>query len=159
PVVSGILVRALQDSGPLDLAKARTAQAIVIPGGGIRRNAIEYGGDTVGQLSLERVRYGGWLARRPGLPNLGSGGTGLEGSPEAEVMRQSLVNEFGIAVKWVETKSRNTHENALRSAEILRSNSVHRIVLIGHGFDMRRFRAEFEAAGLEVVPAPTMLSS
>lgn len=158
PVVSDILLKALDDSGPLDFAKARTAQAIVIPGGGIRNDALEYGGDTVGQLSLERVRYGAWVARRTGLPVLVSGGAVYGGTAEAQVMRQTLVDEFGVAVKWTETQSRNTHENALRSAEILRAHAVRRVILVSHGFDMRRFRAEFEAAGLQVVPAPTMLS-
>ena len=158
PLASDILIEALDDSGPLDFAEARTAQAIVIPGGGIRRDALEYGGDTVGQLTLERVRYGAWVARRTGLPVLVSGGVVFSGTAEALVMRQTLVGELGIPVKWVETQSRNTHENALRCAEILRANAIRRIILIAHGFDMRRFRAEFEAAGLEVVPAPTMLS-
>ena len=158
PVVSGVLLKALDDSGPLDFAEARTAQAIVIPGGGIRRDALEYGGDTVGQLTLERVRYGAWVARRTGLPVLVSGGAVYGGTAEAQVMRKTLVDELGVPVKWTETQSRNTHENALRSAEILRAHAIRRIILVGHGFDMRRARAEFEAAGLQVVPAPTMLS-
>ena len=158
PAVSDRLLATLEDSGPLDFATARTAQALVIPGGGIRRDALEYGGDTVGLLTLERVRYGAWVARRTGLPVLVTGGTVYGGTPEAQVMRQSLVDEFGVKVKWSETLSRNTHENALRSAEILRAHNVRRIVLVSHAFDMRRARAEFEAAGLEVVPAPTMLA-
>ena len=158
PVVSDNLLEALDDSGPLDFAMARTAHAIVIPGGGIRRDALEYGGDTVGLLTLERVRYGAWVARRTGLPVLVTGGTVYGGTPEAQVMQQSLVDEFGVAVKWTETQSRNTHENALRSAEILRAHAVRRIILVSHSFDMRRARGEFEAAGFEVVPAPTMLA-
>lgn len=158
PLVSDILSKALDDSGPLDFTEARTARAIVIPGGGVRRNALEYGGDTVGQFTLERVRYGAWIARRTGLPVLVSGGVVFSGTAEALVMRQTLVDEFGIAVKWMETQSRNTHENALRSAEILRAHAIRRIILVAHGVDMRRFRAEFEAAGLEVVPAPTLIS-
>jgi uncharacterized SAM-binding protein YcdF (DUF218 family) len=62
-------------------------------------------------------------------------------------------------VKWVESRSRNTHQNAVRSAAILIPEDVKRIVLVGHGFDMRRAIAEFEATGLEVVPAPTFVSS
>ena len=157
-IVSSGLLAALDDSGPLDFAAARTAQAIVIPGGGTRRDAPEYGGDTVGQFTLERVRYGAWVARRTGLPVLVSGGVVYDGTAEARVMQQTLTNEFGVAVKWEESQSRNTHENALRSAEMLRKDAVRRIVLIAHGLDMRRMRAEFEAAGLEVVPAPTMLT-
>ena len=158
PVVSDKLIETLDDSGPLDFAAARTAQAIVVPGGGMRRDALEYGGDTVGRFTLERVRYGAWVARRTGLPVLVSGGVVYGGTSEAQVMQKTLTDEFGIAVKWAEAQSRNTHENALRSAEILRGAGVRRIVLISHGFDMRRARAEFEAAGMEVVPAPTMLT-
>jgi len=159
PVVSDSLIKVLDDSGPLDFAAARTAQAIVIPGGGLRSDALEYGGDTVGRFTLERVRYGAWVARRTGLPVLVSGGVVYGGTPEASAMQKTLADEFGVAVKWAEAGSRNTHENALRSAEILRGAGVRRIVLVSHGFDMRRARAEFEAAGLEVVPAPTMLTA
>ena len=49
--------------------------AIVILGGGVRRHAAEYGGDTLGQLTLERVRYGARVARLTGLPVLVSGGS------------------------------------------------------------------------------------
>jgi len=92
PVISGLLVDSLNDSGPLDLADVRGAEAIVIPGGGTRRDALEYGGDTVGQLSLDRVRYGAVVAKRTGLPVLVSGGSPYGGRTEAELMRQTLAN-------------------------------------------------------------------
>ena len=50
------------------------AKAVVILGGGVRRNAPEYGGDTLATLTLERVRYGARVARLTGLPVLVSGG-------------------------------------------------------------------------------------
>jgi uncharacterized SAM-binding protein YcdF (DUF218 family) len=74
-------------------------------------------------------------------------------------MRNALVNEFGVPVRWLETRSRNTHENALRSAEILRANGVARVILVGHSFDFPRSRAEFEAAGIAVIPAPISLAA
>src|SRR5690606_27141357 len=63
PIVAAALLRLLDDTPPLDLAQARSAQALVILGGGTRRNAAEYGGDTLGRLTLERVRYGARVAR------------------------------------------------------------------------------------------------
>jgi uncharacterized SAM-binding protein YcdF (DUF218 family) len=145
-------------SPPLRLEDARTAQAIVILGGGVR-DAPEYGGDTVARLSLDRVRYGARVARQTGLPVLVTGGTYWgDGLAEGIVMREVLEREFGVPVKWVESRSRNTQQNAVRSAAILIPEDVKRIVLVGHGFDMRRAIAEFEAAGLEVVPAPTFMS-
>lgn len=70
-------------------------------------------------------------------------------------MKQALEGEFGVPVKWAEAKSRNTHENALNSAAILRAAGIHRVILVAHGFDMRRAKAEFVAAGLKVMAAPT----
>jgi uncharacterized SAM-binding protein YcdF (DUF218 family) len=155
--VSSFLLRLAGHGSPLQLEDAKTAQAIVILGGGVRRDALEYGGDTLGRLSLDRVRYGARIARATGLPVLVSGGAPWGGATEASVMRGALEQEFGVPVRWAEDRSRNTHENARFSAEMLNRDGVKRVVLVMHGFDMRRASAEFAAAGLEVVPAPTVV--
>ena len=159
PVVSQALLRALDNDPAIDLAQSPGAQAIVILGGGVRRAAPEYGGDTLGRLTLERVRYGALLARKTGLPVLVTGGVVYGGIPEAVLMKQALENEFGIPVKWREAKSRNTRENAVNSAAILLAADIHRVILVAHGFDMRRAKAEFAAAGLKVIAAPIGMPS
>jgi uncharacterized SAM-binding protein YcdF (DUF218 family) len=158
PIVALLLLRPL-DASPLDLQAARNAQAIAILGGGIRRHAAEYDGDTVGRLTLERVRYGARVARLTGLPILVSGGSVLGGEPEAVLMQRVLEQEFGVPVRWTEARSRNTHENAVRSKEILAREHITRVVLVTHTFDMPRAEAEFAAQGLDVVPAPTGVPS
>jgi uncharacterized SAM-binding protein YcdF (DUF218 family) len=159
PFVSHVLLVFLDGSPPLDFAKARNAQAIVILGGGVRRNALEYGGDTLGRLTLERVRYGALVARKTRLPILVTGGVVYGTVSEASLMTQSLEEEFNVRVRWAEVTSRNTHENAVRSAEILLPSGIRHVILVAHGFDMRRAKAEFTAAGLEVAPAPTYIPS
>lgn len=159
PIVASLLDSLLDTTPMLDARAAKDAQAIVILGGGIRRQAPEYGGDTLGRLTLDRVRYGARVARSLHLPVLVTGGSLHGAAAEGRVMQDALENEFGVHVQWVEDRSRNTHENALRSADILRGAGVHRIVLVAHAFDMPRARAEFEQAGLEVVPAATGLAS
>jgi uncharacterized SAM-binding protein YcdF (DUF218 family) len=72
-------------------------------------------------------------------------------------MRAALEREFGVAVRWTESESRNTHENAVRSSRILSAAHVERIVLVAHSFDMPRARAEFAAQGFDVIPAPTRI--
>ena len=99
PWVSHALLRAADQSAALDFAQAREARAIVILGGGIRRNAPEYGGDTLGRLTLERVRYGAVVARRTGLPVLVSGGSVYGGVAEALLMKRALEEEFGVKVR------------------------------------------------------------
>jgi uncharacterized SAM-binding protein YcdF (DUF218 family) len=155
PTVAFLLLTLVDTSPPLDIERARSAQAIVILGGGIRRDAAEYGGDTLGRLTLERVRYGARVARAIGLPVLVTGGSVFGGTPEALLMRSSLEGEFGVPVRWAETRSRNTHENAVRSAEILVAERISRIVLVAHSFDIPRARAEFAEQGIDVIPAPT----
>ena len=51
--------------------------------------------------------------------------------------------------------SRNTYDNAVYSAQILKSRGMRRILLVTSAYHMRRSVALFEAQGLEVVPAAT----
>jgi uncharacterized SAM-binding protein YcdF (DUF218 family) len=155
PVTADLLLQVVDTSPVLALADAKDAQAVVILGGGIRRHAQEYGGDTLATLTLERVRYGARVARLTRLPVLVTGGSVLGGEPEAKLMRDSLEREFGVPVRWAEMRSRTTHENAMLSARILKGEGINRVVLVAHGFDMRRARAEFAVQGIETVGAPT----
>ncbi len=159
PIVADVLQRFVYNSPPLDLKQAASAQAVVILGGGVRRHAPEFGGDTLGRLTLDRVRYGALVARQTHLPVLVTGGVVFHGDPEAVLMKRSLEDEFNIKVRWAEASSRNTHENAVKSAEMLLPSGVRRVVLVGHSFDMPRATAEFNAAGLDVIAAPTHLPS
>ncbi|MCG6885673.1 MAG: YdcF family protein [Proteobacteria bacterium] len=134
------------------------AQAIVILAGGRNIDAPEYGGqDTLSKATLERVRYGAWLQRQLHLPLLVTGGTvfASEHSGEAQLMRDTLQKDYGVPVRWVESESRNTWENARLSAAILKPAGVQRIYLVTTAFHMPRARMAFEANGLEVIPAPT----
>jgi uncharacterized SAM-binding protein YcdF (DUF218 family) len=74
-------------------------------------------------------------------------------------MQAALEREFDVRVRWAEIRSRNTHENAVRSAEILRAEHINRIVLVAHSFDIPRAKAEFAAQGIEAIPAPTGILS
>ena len=156
PRVAWELHRMLDATPPLDMTLAKDAKAIIILGGGVRRGALEYGGDTLGRLTLERTRYGAHLARQLHLPILVSGGSADEDTlTEASLMRAVLENEYGIAVRWVDDGSHNTRENATLSAGLLAKAGVDRAVLVVHSFDVPRAMSEFARAGISVIPAPT----
>lgn len=158
PVVANAVVTALGGAQPLDLAAARRAEAIVILGGGVRPMALEYGGDTLGRLTLERVRYGALLAGGTGLPVLVTGGAPEQGvRAEAELMREALQREYGVPVRWIDDQARNTSENAANSAKLLSAEGIRRVILVMHGFDVRRATQSFSAAGLQVFAAPTQV--
>lgn len=135
----------------------KTVQAIVILGGGIYRDAPEYGGDSLAGSTLERVRYGAWLARKTRLPILASGGSPFGGRAEANVIAEVLRNEFAVPARWVEDASRDTIENASLSAALLRRAGVSRIALVSHQSHLVRAVPLFQQQGLRVVPAPTLL--
>jgi uncharacterized SAM-binding protein YcdF (DUF218 family) len=157
PIVSHGLLRALDPPPALDLVRAREAQAIVILGGGVRP-APEFGGETLGRLSLERVRYGARVARETKLPVLVTGGTVFGGTAEATLMKLALEKEFGVPVRWTEDRSRDTRSNATESAGVLLPLGVRKVILVAHGFDFPRASAEFGAAGFDVIPAPTVIA-
>ena len=153
PAVAKFLIHFVDDSPPFDAAQAKTAQAVVILAAIARWRRQQSL-----RLTLERLRYGARVARLTGLPVMVVGGRAEPArETEAKVMRDALQDEFGVAVRWVEDQSRNTHENALMTAAILRPAGVRRVVLVAHGFDMPRATAEFATAGLETIPAPTGL--
>lgn len=159
PLVSDALVTPLEPYPPITAVQLQHVQAIVILGGGTYYTAPEYGGDTVGRGTLERIRYGAHLARQTRLPLLVTGGAPHGGRPEAELMAEALETEFGVKVSWVEGASRDTAENAALSAPLLRAEGVKRIALLSHGLHLPRAIPLFEKEGFEVVPAPTGFST
>ena len=72
-------------------------------------------------------------------------------------MGDVLEQEFGVPVRWREARARNTHENAIFSAEILEPEGVHRVLVVTHAVDARRARREFMAAGFDPISAPTVV--
>ena len=159
PVVSVALMRSLETFPPATATALARVQAIVILGGGMRHGTPEYGGDTLDAYSLERVRYGVHLQKRTGLPILASGGAPFGGRPEAEAMKESIEEEFGGTVRWVESRSRDTTENARFSAAALSADGVSRIALVSHAWHLPRAIPLFERQGLEIVAAPTAFTT
>ena len=137
-------------------AVAARPEAIVILGADLRRRTPEYGGDTVGRLSLERIRYGARLHRETGLPILAVGGAIADSEkPVAMVMAEALGADFQISARWMETDSRNTYENAKLSSDILRAEGIQAVYLVTHAWHMPRALEVFHQAGITAIPRPT----
>lgn len=156
PLISQALIATLEhDAGPV-VTETQGAGAIVVLGSGLSINAPEYGGDTANERTLVRLRYGAYLAHKLDLPVLVTGGTALRASKsEAEAMAEIIDHELGVKVRWRETNSMDTADNARMSADILHAAGIKRIVLVTQAFHMPRARLLFERAGLEVIPGPT----
>lgn len=171
--VSGLLLRGLTRPPPalaaeeIGTLKKAPRTAIVVLGGGRRELAPEYGVSSLHQRSIERLRYGIWLSRETQLPLAFSGGIGhgaKDGPTEAEIAARIAEREFGRPLRWTESESRDTRENALRTVALLRGEGIEQIVLVTHDYHMRRALRNFEraAAGgtpIKIVAAPMGLPS
>ena len=155
PIVADALARHLEKIPALTRVPGN-AQAIVVLAAGRYRHAPEYGGqDTVGPDTLVRLRYAAHLYREHPLPILVSGGAPFGGVSDAALMRRVLVHAFHVPVRFLETQSRTTAQNARFSARILREAHIRRILLVTQAWHMPRAAALFRSQQLIVIPAPT----
>jgi uncharacterized SAM-binding protein YcdF (DUF218 family) len=129
---------------------------IVILGGGLKHD----GREKPHQLNLNsrtalRVQHGAYLAKKLNLPILVSGGVGVGlKASEALIMARSLQDDYGLVVRWQETNSLTTAENARFASLMLQAAGVKKIILVTQAYHMRRSALAFEAQGMEVVMAP-----
>lgn len=151
----------LPRSPPLDARgpEMAAAHAIVVLGGGVLARAPEYGQAQPAAATLERLRYGAWLARQSHKPLAFAGGvgwaaTGTEVPPEAEVAARMLQGDYGLALRWADSRSRDTAEGARMMAGQMQGDRIRRIALVTHATHMPRSVLAFEKAGFQVTPAP-----
>ena len=156
PFVGTRVLDLLQVDTPLAPSTALPGDAvIVVLAAGSEPRAAEYGGPTVDSRTLVRLRYGCRLAKRSGLPMLVSGGSSWSGMPPlAEIMAGVARDDFGVEVRYLESRSLNTFQNATRSVAMLRAAGVGRVVLVTDAFHMPRAKRAFAACGAVVLPAP-----
>lgn len=115
-------------------------------------------GIDAGPLTLERLRAGARLARERGLPVLVTGGVPKAGRPSlGAVMARVLERDFATAPKWVESRSRDTWQNAEFSAAMLRRAGVTSVYLVSSGWHLRRALIAFRHFGIAATPAPVRL--
>jgi uncharacterized SAM-binding protein YcdF (DUF218 family) len=156
PFVSDALARAAEvypalDPAHLTPSQAR-AQAIVILAGGVRRDAPEAGGDAPSAFTALRMVEGAKIARVTHLPVLVSGSF-----HEVQAMRRFSEEDLQVPVRWIESASRNTRENATNSARILLPAGIERIILVTSSPHLVRAAADFTDAGFEVSAAPAQM--
>jgi len=161
PFGANLLVQPLENMvTPLALSEPNQAQAIVVLAAGKLKKAPEYGGtDIPDYIALARLRYAARLQHQTGLPILVSGGNipfAQQQDALALAMSRALREDFVTPVRWVESKSKTTEQNALFSADILREEKIDHILLVTDAMHMARANLAFTHAGLRVTEAPTM---
>jgi uncharacterized SAM-binding protein YcdF (DUF218 family) len=160
PYFANRLLASLEPPAALDARRIGDAGAIVLLSANASGLTPEYGTDTIGATTLERMRYAARLQHETGLPLLVTGGVlGRFSRPIAVTMAESLKEDFGVDPRWIEDRSLTTAENAAFSAAMLKRDGVSTVLLVTHAWQMRRAALAFAANGLTVIPAPTMFTT
>ncbi len=158
-IVSMALAQSLERRYP-PLTSQIEADVIVVLGGATRPQSYPRPIHEMNEAG-DRLLYALHLYQQGVAPKLLlSGGGAAYGEwdrpAEAETMAAILMT-MGMPSEdlWLETASRNTHENAVESLNFLNEQEVERIVLVTSASHMRRSVAVFERQGAIVIPAPT----
>lgn len=141
---------------PRAMSVVERADAIVLLGGAMR-------GDThMGTLAdlnhhADRLVHAVALYRAGKAPVVLVTGGGIEGARTEAQQMKDLLEVMGVPARDIllENDSRNTHDNAVHTAQILRAEGMQRVLLVTSAYHMRRSLALFAAQGVDVIPAPT----
>ncbi|MFZ7126905.1 MAG: YdcF family protein [Desulfobacterales bacterium] len=135
-----------------------SGDVIIVMGGGVIEKSPDLSGVGIPSDSTwSRIVTAARLQRRLDVPIILSGGpVHSERSPMGPVYRRILI-DLGVPEKQVlmEGQSRDTYENAERSAELCRAKGFKIPIVITSAAHMKRTLLSFEKAGMRVQPFPT----
>ncbi|KPQ10822.1 MAG: hypothetical protein HLUCCO17_09035 [Saliniramus fredricksonii] len=157
--LASLFLRTLEGRFPIAEPLTGAIDGIVILGGAQDPDASIGLGQPVLNESAERLVVGRALARRfPDARVLLSGGSGaLTGSDTSEARAGALMLEsLGLdpARILIEERSRNTHENAVFSRDMVQPQEGETWLLVTSAFHMPRSIGVFREAGFAVLPYP-----
>ena len=134
------------------------ADVIVLLGGGAFRDVQDVEGEgTLASSAASRLLTAVRLQRLLNLPIILSGGQVYSDSgAEAEISGR-ILKSLGVPDEKIllETKSVNTTQNAIYTAEIMREKNFQKPLVVTSAFHMRRAALNFSRQGLEIIPYPT----
>jgi uncharacterized SAM-binding protein YcdF (DUF218 family) len=133
------------------------ADAIVVLGASVFDNAPD--ADGPGAISAESLArlHGAYKAHSANKkPIIISAGQVFGRKPESELSRRVLL-KWGVAPQYiiVETRSRDTAENAQYAGEICQQKNWRKVVLVTSAYHMKRSVFLFKKYLKEIVPYPT----
>ena len=158
--VSNIMIRGLESG--MEIPKHLSGDVIILLGGGGYDKAPDFTG--TGSLSsdaLARVVTAVRLQKRFNVPIIVSGGQVYKHiAPEAIIIRRFLI-DLGVPPDKiiVESKSRDTLENAKYSIQICDTRGYKNPILLTSAYHLKRSILSFKKFGKEVIPFPAIFHS
>ena len=134
------------------------ADVIIMLGGGAIRDSQDVDGEgTLCASPANRLLTAVRLQKNLNLPILLSGGQVYSDSGGEALIAFRILQSLGVPAEkiLVESKSVNTTQNAIFSAQILRERNLNKPILVTSAFHMRRAVLNFEQQGFKVIPCPS----
>lgn len=161
PIVSESLVRTLEmDSPARSVSQHPSAEAIVVLSGGVA-TARPVSLEARPEETFDRLYMGLRLFQAGKAPLIVLSGGSIswktkEGSFPESVLMADILRSLGVPEGrlLVESKSRNTHENAVYTQQLLQERGIEEVLLATSALHMPRALACFRKAGLKARPAP-----
>lgn len=158
--VSHLLYRGLESE--LTLPGAVHGDVIILLGGGGNDEAPDLSGVGVpSPVMLERIVAAVRIQKRLHIPIIASGGAYLDQkTPEAEITKRYLI-DLGVPDSkiFLDTKSRDTIENARNTQAICTEYAFRDPILVTSSYHMKRSLLSFRKVGMRVLPFPVGIRS
>ena len=143
---------------PMSISEIPNSPIIVTLGGGISPPSIEFPFINLNQ-GADRTYHAAKLYKAGKAPLIVlSGGSDpkFSGGPEAQAMAM-FIEDLGVpkSALLLEDASRNTKENAIYTAKLLKERNIDHIILVTSALHMERAKQFFEDQGLVVLPSAT----
>jgi uncharacterized SAM-binding protein YcdF (DUF218 family) len=158
PLFAYKLIAVLQNQYPL-LQSTKLlndpASAIVVLGGGDTIDVVYGNKHTVSDTTFHRLRYAAYLYKNTPLSIIVSGGSANGATDtEADLMKNTLKDDFNIDKVIKEDKSNNTAEESKYLMPILQQYHFKHIYLVTNAWHMPRSVYAFSGTDIDVIPAP-----
>lgn len=158
PIVAYSLIESLQNRYPslqhTPLIQPFSHAAIVVLGGG-SDVSVERNRRVVSEITFSRLRYAAYLHKTIHLPLIVSGGkASIASDSEADLMLQTLQNDFHIPFALKEDKSFTTADESKLLAPILKQHHFDGVYLVTNAWHMPRSVESFTRAKIALIPAP-----
>lgn len=143
---------------PPTQADLNSADVIIMLGGGAIRDSQDVDGEgTLCASPANRLLTAVRLQKMLDMPILLSGGQVYSDSGAEALIALRILQTLNVPSEKIllETKSVNTTQNAIFSAQILREKNFHKPILVTSAFHMRRAVLNFQQQGFEVIPYPS----
>lgn len=140
---------------PPTQVELNSADVIIMLGGGAIRDSQDVDGEgTLCASPANRLLTAVRLQKILDLPILLSGGQVYSDSGAEAMIALRILQTLNVPPEKIllETKSVNTTQNAIFSAQVLREKNFHKPILVTSAFHMRRAVLNFQQQGFEVIP-------